>query len=309
MSRLKVICCLTFTALLLVVFGGLSIQSTVQAMPDISREQTSIPTNPNSPGTEEITLACQYPVLSSYAGTYFSYKIDLLYTGGTEPRVFDLQAKVPDGFIYSITPGYGEGSEIAAIRLDPQKAYADTINVTVRPYAWLVPEPGEYSIIVEVSSDELNASIELKAIVTAKYDLEIEPYGGLLNTNATAGKDNYFTVSIINTGSADLEKINFSSRITGGPPGWSITFDPETLDSLPAGDTREIQVDIKPAEKTIAGDYMLNISAEPESKYAFGSVNIRVTVLTPTIWGWVGIGIVVLVIAGLAFMFMRLGRR
>jgi len=309
MSRFKVTCCLTFIALLLAVFGGLSIQSTAQAIPDTGREPTSISTNHNSPESEEIKLTCQYPVLSSYAGTYFSYNIELLYTGGTEPLVFDLQAKVPTGFNYSITPGYGEGSEIAAIRLDPQKTYADTIKVTVRPYVWLTPEPGEYNIIVEASSGELNASIELKAIVTATHDLEVEPSGGLFNTKATTGKDNYFTVSIINTGSADLEKINLSSRITGGPSGWSITFDPETIDSLPAGDTREIQVDIKPAEKTIAGDYMVTISAEPESKYAFGSMDIRVTVLTPTIWGWVGIGIVVLVIAGLAFMFMRLGRR
>jgi len=309
MSRFKVTCYLTFIALLLAVFGGLSFQSTAQAVPDTYTEPTSISTNQNSLGTEKVTLTCQYPVLSSYAGTYFSYKIELRYTGGTEPRVFDLRVKVPSGFNYSITPGYGEGSEIAAIRLDPQKTYTDTINVAVRPYAWLVPEPGDYSIIVEASSDELNASIELKAIVTAKYDLDVEPARGLFNTQATAGKDNYFTISMINTGSADLEKINFSSKITGGPSGWSITFEPETIDSLPAGDTREIQVDIKPAEKTIAGDYMINISAEPESKYAFGSVNIRVTVLTPTIWGWVGIGIVVLVIAGLAFMFMRLGRR
>ena len=61
--------------------------------------------------------------------------------------------------------------------------------------------------------------------------------------------------------------------------------------------------------KTIAGDYMVAISASPESGYAFGNIDVRVTVLTPTIWGWVGIGIVVLVIAGLAVMFMRLGRR
>jgi len=309
MSKFKITCYFAFIALLLAIFGGLPFQSTAQAMPDTYTEPTSISTNQNSPGTEKIALTCQYPVLSSYAGTYFSYKIELRYTGGTEPRVFDLRVKVPSGFNYSITPGYGEGSEIAAIRLDPQKTYGDAINVTVRPYTWLAPEPGDYSIIVEATSDEISANIELKAIVTARYDLDVEPSSGLLNTQATAGKDNYFTISIINTGSADLEKINFSSKITGGPSGWSITFEPETIDSLPAGDTREIQVDIKPAEKTIAGDYMINISAEPESKYAFGSVNIRVTVLTPTIWGWVGIGIVILVIAGLAFMFMRLGRR
>jgi uncharacterized membrane protein len=36
---------------------------------------------------------------------------------------------------------------------------------------------------------------------------------------------------------------------------------------------------------------------------------LRVTVSTPTIWGWVGIIIVVLVIAGLAVLFVKLGRR
>jgi len=309
MSRFRVSCYLASIALLFAALGGLSIQPTAQAMPDTGSTSTSISTNQISSGNEKITLTCQYPVLSSYAGAYFAYKIELLYSGGTEPKVFDLRAKVPAGFTSSITPGYGEGTEIAAIRLDPQKTYTDTINVTVRPYAWLVPDPGEYTITVEVSSGEIKASIDLKAIVTAKYDLEVEPSTGLLNTKATAGKDNYFNVSIINTGSADIEKINLSSKITGGPSGWSITFSPESIDSLPAGDKREIQVDIKPTEKTVAGDYMVTISAEPEAKNAFGSFNLRVTVLTPTIWGWVGVGIVVLVIAGLAFMFMRLGRR
>lgn len=309
MRRFKVTYYLVFIALLFAVFSGLAIQSTAEAIPDTGSYPSSISPNQKSLETEKITLTCQYPVLSSYAGTYFSYKIDLLYTGGTEPRVFDLRAKVPAGFTSSITPGYGEGTEIAAIRLDPQKMYADTINVTVRPYAWLVPEPGEYNIAVEASSGEIKASIDLKAIVTAKYDLGVEPASGLLNAKATAGKDNYFTISVINTGSADLEKINFSSKITGGPSGWSITFNPGNIDSLPAGDAREIQANIKPTEKTIAGDYMITISAQPEAKNAFGSFDLRVTVLTPTIWGWLGVGIVVLVIAGLAFMFMRLGRR
>ena len=97
--------------------------------------------------------------------------------------------------------------------------------------------------------------------------------------------------------------------VKGKPSGWSVTFSPEEIDSLPVGSTREVEVNIKPARKTIAGDYMVTLSAEPEDERAFGSVDIRVTVLTPTIWGWVGVGIVVLVIAGLAVMFWRLGRR
>jgi len=292
MSRFRVGYYLTCAALLLMVVGGLV------TAPIISAE------------TEEITLTCQYPVLSSLSGTsYFTYSIELQYKGGKEPRVFDLQAKVPSGFSYSITQSYGEGAEIAAIRLDPTKEYADAIKVTMRPYAWVVPEPGEYPITVEAASGDIKNSIELKAIITAKYGVELEPSTGRLNTNVTAGKDNYFTIFVTNTGSADLQKVNFSSKITGNPTGWSITFDPQNLDVLPVDANREVQVNIKPAQKTIAGDYMVAISASPEPGYAFDSIDVRVTVLTPTIWGWVGVGIVILVIAGLAVMFMRLGRR
>ena len=60
-------------------------------------------------------------------------------------------------------------------------------------------------------------------------------------------------------------------------------------------------------ERTIAGDYMLTLTANsPESNK---SSDFRVTVSTPTIWGWIGFGIVGLVVLGLAVVFFRLGRR
>jgi len=310
MSRFRSGYYLTCAVLLLMLLGGLVTAPIASAMSDTHLDLSSPPPGQQSSGTEEIILTCQYPVLSSPAGTsFFTYAIELQYKGGKEPRVFDLQVEVPPNFSYSIASSYGEGSEIAAIRLDPQKQFPDTIKVTVRPYLWIVPEPGEYPVTVEVASGEIKSSIELKAIIIAKYEVELEPATGRLNTTATAGKDNYLTIFITNTGTADLQKVNFSSAITGKPSGWSITFDPQDIDVLPVGDKREVQINIKPAEKTIAGDYMVAISANPESGYAFDNIDVRVTVLTPTIWGWVGIGIVVLVIAGLVVMFMRLGRR
>lgn len=309
MNRFKAACYLVCIALFVMLFGGLVTQPIAFAVSEGDSRLSSLPPGQESPPDETIELNCKYPVLSSYAGTYFSYNIDLLYEGGEEPRVFDLQVSVPPGFNYSTTPGYGEGTEIAAIRLDPEKKYADTIKVTVRPYVWLTPEPGEYTVTVEASSGELKNSIELKAIVTAKYNLDLATTTGRLNTEATAGEDNYFSIVISNTGSAELENITFSSKARDRPSGWSITFTPEKIDTLPVGSTREIEVNIKPARKTIAGDYMVTLEAEPESKYAWDNLEIRVTVLTPTIWGWVGVGIVIVIIVGLAVMFMRLGRR
>ena len=107
-----------------------------------------------------------------------------------------------------------------------------------------------------------------------------------------------------------LEKIELSSRLRGAPSGWSVTFNPEKIDSLPVDGEREVEVNIKPPEKTISGDYEITVSAKPESKYDVDDdLDIRVTVLTEPLWGWIGIGIVVLVVIGLVVMFMRLGRR
>lgn len=310
MSKLRVTCYLVCLALLFMICGAFVTQPVVLAVSEGITKSYSLPPEQTSPESEAVKLTCQYPVLSSYAGTVFTYSIDLAYTGGKEPRVFDLKVDIPDGFNYSITPSYGESSsEIAAIRLDPTKTYPDTIKVTVRPYIWLTPKPGEYAVTVNASSGKISDSIQLKAIVTAKYDIDLKSATGRLNTEATAGKDNYFTVVVTNTGSAVLDNITLSSKAADRPSGWSVDFKPEKVDSLPVGSSKEVEVNIKPQSKTIAGDYMVPIEVEPESRTAWAKLDIRVTVMTPTIWGWVGVGIVVVVIVGLAVMFMRLGRR
>jgi len=76
-------------------------------------------------------------------------------------------------------------------------------------------------------------------------------------------------------------------------------------------DEKEIEVTVKPPSKTIAGDYMttLKFDADPELSTAPPELEIRVTVSTPTKWGWIGAGIIAAVIAGLVVGFRRFGRR
>ena len=309
MNRFRIARYIIGFAAFLMIFGGLLTQSTIYALPHTSADSVAASPSQQSPPAEKVTLTSPYPVLTNALNTSFTYSIDLQYSGGKEPRVFDLKVTVPSGWNCTIAPSYGEETEIAAIRLDPTKTYPDSISVTVRPYTFAVIPPGEYPITVEADSDSIQGSIDLTAVISASYDMQLESASGLLNTNVMADKDNYFTLTVNNTGSADLTKVSFSSNITGTPADWSITFTPDTIATLPAGSTREVQIDIKPADKTIGGDYMVTISAEPDSKYAFGHVDLRVTVLTPTIWGWLGIAIVVIVVVGMVVIFMRLSRR
>ena len=310
MTRKTVIGAVTgFIAMALIATGLSGIPAVSAARTGGSPDVSPIILRDDAQPAEKLELTCQYPALSSYAGLNYSYSISVTYSGGKESKIFNLKAVVPEGFVSAIAPGYGEGQEIAAIRLDANKGYPETVKLTVRPYTWRVPLPGEYPVTFEVSSGDLKSSIVLKAIVTASYDMKMTTPDGRLNTEATAGQDNTFTVVVGNSGSADLDKVEVTCKAQDRPNGWTVTCKPDKIDSLKAGDTKEVLVTVRPSEKTIAGDYMLTVQAEPESKNAFTNLQIRTTVLTPTIWGWVGVGIVILVVLALAVIFVRFGRR
>ena len=255
-----------------------------------------------TPPPEKIELTTSYTKLEGTAGSSFEFEITLNYEG-TEARLFNLSATGPKDWTTYITPSYPKDKMILDIRLEPG-AYGDKINVYTAPPFWLMPEPGEYQITVEASSDEVKGTIDLTAIVTASYQMSLTTPDERLNTTATAGKDNFFSVVVTNTGSAAIDNITFSSS---KPSGWTIDFNPTKIDSLNTDGSQTIEVNIKPPSKTIAGDYQITLKAE--GKQIKDDINIRVTVETPTVWGWVGVGIIVLVVAGVAFVFMRFSRR
>jgi len=262
---------------------------------------------------EKIELSTTYLKLEGTARDYFLFKVELMYQG-SEVRDFDLEATGPRGWdvhvkeLY-ITPGGELGRRIGSMRLETGMKYPEIVNVMAYPPAWPSPEPGEYTITLEVSSEEISGSIELKAIITAMYSLGLAPVGGLYNTTVTAGKDNYFSIRVENRGTVTINNINLSSDNPRGTVGWTVEFSQNEVDSLAAGDFQTIEVNIKPPSRTIAGDYYpLSLRASGDQVTA-ERLDIRVTVATPTIWGWVEVGIIVLVVAGLGVIFMRFSRR
>jgi uncharacterized membrane protein len=253
---------------------------------------------------ETIELSTPYTRLEATSGASFEFEIALNYTG-TEARRFNLSATGPQNWTTYITPSYPKDKMIGDILLEPGETYGQKIDVYTAPPSWLRPEPGEYKITVEVTSGEIKDTIDLTAVVTARYDMSISTPDGLLNTKATAGKDNYFSVVVANMGTAAIDNITL---YTQKPSGWAIEFSPGGIDSLAAGASTTIDVNIKPPSKTIAGDYGILLTATAKQGTT-KDINIRVTVETPTIWGWVGVIIILLVVAGVGFVFMRFSRR
>lgn len=251
---------------------------------------------------EKLELESRYTLLRDKSGARFEFDVNLNYTA-SEPKRFNLAVTAPPKWTARAIQSGGT-KEIGDILLDPKQSFQNRIKVVLAPAAGEMPEPGEYVLTLEVASDDISESIELTAAVTARYDFIMLSATGRLNTEADAGKDNSFTIRLINAGSAAIDNVTFASN---KPEGWDITFEPDKVGSVDAGTIQDVNVIIKPPRKTIAGDYMVTLRAN--SKEVSDTMDVRVTVVTPSIWGWVGILIVLVVVAGLGAIFWRFGRR
>ena len=313
MNRSRATHYLLCLALLFGVLSGLLGGSVALAAQKNSNDAFSLPPSQEEPLPEEpppeekLTLVPRYPILKAESGRTFEFEVSLSYQG-SEPRAFEFDLTVPTGWIGIIAPSYSEGGEqLLSITLEPEKTYADKVNIIIIPPPGELPEPGDYVTTFKVGSGDLRESVELTAVVTEippTYQFYMTTATGRLNMNAKAGADNHLTVGLKNIGTGVCKNIALSSVKS---EGWSVTFTPYRVESLEPGLSQEIDVVITPPSKTIAGDYHVSLRAIGEK--ASDSIELRTTVVTPTIWGGAGIGIAVAVIAGLAVLFRRLGRR
>jgi uncharacterized repeat protein (TIGR01451 family) len=134
--------------------------------------------------------------------------------------------------------------------------------------------------------------------------LSLQGPDGRLSGDATAGRERSFTFTLSNTGTAPATDVKFS---TTPPNEWKITFAPDTVKKLKPGDKLDVAVNMTPSEKAIAGDYMVTVRASGEG--ASDSANFRVTVLTSTVWGIAGLGIIGAALVVFAGAVSRYGRR
>lgn len=262
------------------------------------------------PEPEELIFETTLPKIQAKEGETFSFDFGVTYMGGDKPfgvdedateKLFNVTVDYPSGWIAAVASG---SQEVSAINL--QRVSKESLKLLAVPLVDM--EPGEYTFTANFKSaiegDPLEGSIEFTAVITASYEIVLTTKSGLLSTDITAGKGNHYKLIVTNNSSTSVENITITST---EPEGWQVKFDKEKIESIEAGEKEEIDATINPPEKTIAGDYMLTFSAASEN--STDSIDLRTTVETPTIWGIVGIGIIVVVIVGVAIIFTRLGRR
>lgn len=259
-----------------------------------------------TPVTSSVSLDTKYPVLTGLSGEGFNFSVGISFAGADKQK-FNVSVTAPATWTASVTTSVG--TQAAVIQLGPSDTYGpatETLNVSLRPPAGKSPDPGDYKTTVTIDSGTLKQSIDLTARVTARYGLVFKTVSGVLSAEAQPGKDTHLALAIDNTGTAPVTNIALSSS---GPSGWTVTFNPDKVDSLAPGYTQQVDLVINPPSgKTVAGDYAMSLSVQGSGNQ-YKDLDLRVTVQASSLWGWVSVILVLVVIAGLIVLFRVLGRR
>ena len=249
--------------------------------------------------TGGIKLSSQYPVLSSGSGQTLKFTIDLKNeTNKALPT--SIVAQVPQGWAVRFKPQFGD-QQISSIQI--KENGSETLSVEIDTPA--TADAKEYPVAISARAGAYEASTTIKVSLKGTQDLKMGSLAETLNTAVTAGTKNSMDFVVGNAGTAPVRNLGFVTKKPSDK--WTVEFKPDKIDALAPGEVRQIKMEILAPDRTIAGDYMMTLTAN--SVDVTKSADFRVTVSTPTIWGWLGFGIVGLVVLGLAIVFFRLGRR
>lgn len=248
--------------------------------------------------TKGINITTSYPVLQGPTDAKFEFSLEV-ENKLDKDTLFNLSVQGPKDWDINFKPAY-EDKFISSLRI--KKDQSQTMAVEVKPYPW--SEAGSNPILVKVSSEDAKAEVKLAVVLTGTYKLEAGTADGLLSLNAYQGKPANISFYVKNNGSATHNTVKFLSF---KPENWKVEFKPERLENLAPGDLKQVEMTITPADQALVGDYSVSLRVEGEKDTK--DMEFRVTVRASTAWGWIGIGIIVLVIAGLVVLFTRLGRR
>jgi uncharacterized membrane protein len=244
----------------------------------------------------EVTLTPNFPGLRTPAGQAVTFDVEI--NNGTPADLeFEVTATGPAG--WNITAELA--GQAAASTVIVEAGGTETVNVEVTPP--LNAEAAQYPISMQATAATTQVETEMIVEVTGSYSLELGTADERLNAEVTVGSSNDLQLLLSNTGTAPLDEVVLGVT---PPSGWEVAFDNQTV-AIGPGETVPVIATITPSEEAVAGDYVITFTATHEQ--ADDQIEVRTTVNPSAIWGFVGIAVIALTLAGLAWVFRRFGRR
>ncbi len=246
----------------------------------------------------KLSIQSELPQLTGTTKTSFDYQLKIRNDSGQDVLA-SLDAQAPQYYDVSFTEGYGT-QQVSAV---PVKA-GETKNVKLNVRPPSMASSGKHPITVTVSAAGVSASTELTLELTGQPELGLSGRDGLMSTSARINETSTMPLLIHNRGTVAAQDIALDGS---APSGWKLSFEPERIERIEPGKSFEVQAHITPASQSLAGDYMVSLSARSEGQSAHG--DLRVSVTTSSLWGVSGAILIAIALLILIGAVARYGRR
>jgi uncharacterized membrane protein len=186
----------------------------------------------------------------------------------------------------------------------PLKA-AESKDITVS----IKPPPsvgsGPVAIPVNINGDLAKATTKLTLDISGQPTLSVSGENGRVSGEAYAGQERNITLVLHNSGTAPATNLTLSAS---PPSGWKVTFDPKQVAEIGIDQDAKVIASVTPAAQALNGDYVVPFRASGDAG-ASESASYRLTVLTSTLWGFAGVGVIGAALLILVGAVGRFGRR
>jgi uncharacterized membrane protein len=247
-------------------------------------------------GTYKTEFTTDQANMEGQSSAAFNYNASLR-NRTAEEQLYALASNAPRGWNVSFR---ANGKQVTSVEVAPNATAS--VSIEVKPPSSV--ETGKFKIPVRAFTASTSAELDLEAVITGSYSMELTTPTGLLSSSITAGDIKRIELEVRNTGSSELRSIEFSSS---KPVDWDVTFEPDKVESLVAGSSTTVTATVKASRKAIPGDYVVKMTSRtPETS---STADFRIMVKTSMLWGWLGILVIAAVLGGVYYLFRKYGRR
>ena len=246
----------------------------------------------------DVTMTSDVPSLQGSSSSSFTFNLTLT-NDSAEDLTFAVTTTGPTGWDVSATLTGQSQAASAVVKAGSTAA----VSVTAKPPSGVAPDTYPIGVRATVGARTIDAQLTVK--VTGTNAMTVTTPDQRLSNSGSAGGSITQQLVIRNDGTQPLQQVVVSAT---APTDWKVTFSPsDTIASVAANQSQTITATLVPSNDAIAGDYVVTYSARTAD--ANGTVDIRMTIETSPLFGFVGLALIALVLFGLWWVFQRYGRR
>ncbi len=247
--------------------------------------------------TSEIEVISSFSEVTVEAGASITFPLVLWNKGEADALTLLTVPNLPSNWDASFI---SDDLEIASIRIAGGESEA--VDLIIEPPKSVISDLYDMTVVIE-SDDGTQLQLDYSIEIVGSYELELN-LSTLYTTSAIGGSVTY-SGSVTNQGQTAVTTLYLESTL---PDDWEATVTPTQVNSLEPRDSVSFTIEVELPSDTEAGDYLITTQAISDQLES-DEIDVRITAQASNTWGYIGIGIAVVAIAGAAMLFKRFKRR